>query len=88
MRKALEEFTPNLIIYNAGTDVLKGDPLGMLSISPVGVIARDEYVFEMARSQNIPIVMLLSGGYLRHSARVIADSILNLKEKGYLPIRK
>ena len=31
--EALKEFSPNLIVYNAGTDVLSGDPLGLLEIS-------------------------------------------------------
>ena len=31
---ALNEFTPDIIVYNAGTDILDGDPLGTLSISP------------------------------------------------------
>lgn len=31
---ALNEVTPDIIIYNAGTDILDGDPLGGLSISP------------------------------------------------------
>jgi acetoin utilization deacetylase AcuC-like enzyme len=25
---------PDFIVYNAGTDILKGDPLGLLSITP------------------------------------------------------
>jgi histone deacetylase 11 len=33
LRRALDEFTPDLIVYNAGTDVLDGDPLGCLSIT-------------------------------------------------------
>jgi histone deacetylase 11 len=32
--EALREFSPQLIVYNAGTDILKGDPLGCLSVSP------------------------------------------------------
>lgn len=31
--QALQEFKPQLIVYNAGTDILKGDSLGCLSIS-------------------------------------------------------
>ena len=31
--KAIEEFQPNFIVYNAGTDILAGDPLGQLDIS-------------------------------------------------------
>jgi histone deacetylase 11 len=33
LAKALDAFHPDLIIYNAGTDVLAGDPLGRLNIS-------------------------------------------------------
>ena len=31
---ALNEFKPDLIVYNAGTDILDGDPLGNLMITP------------------------------------------------------
>ncbi|TKY57961.1 Histone deacetylase 2 [Spatholobus suberectus] len=54
-------FNPELVIYNAGTDVLEGDPLGRLKISPDGIALRDEKVFLFAREKNIPIVMLTSG---------------------------
>ncbi|XP_022638219.1 histone deacetylase 2 isoform X1 [Vigna radiata var. radiata] len=74
-------FNPELVIYNAGTDILQGDPLGRLEISPEGIALRDEKVFRFAREKNIPIVMLTSGGYMKSSARVIADSIINLSNK-------
>ncbi|XP_031284538.1 histone deacetylase 2 [Pistacia vera] len=75
------KFDPELVVYNAGTDILDGDPLGRLKISPEGIAARDEKVFRFARSRNIPIVMLTSGGYMKSSARIIADSIINLSRK-------
>ncbi|CAJ1972861.1 unnamed protein product [Sphenostylis stenocarpa] len=53
-------FNPELVIYNAGTDILEGDPLGRLQISPEGIAHRDEKVFRFARENNIPIVMLTS----------------------------
>lgn len=31
---ALNEFRPDIVVYNAGTDILDGDPLGGLAISP------------------------------------------------------
>ncbi|KAH9761560.1 Histone deacetylase 2 [Citrus sinensis] len=77
-------FDPELVIYNAGTDILEGDPLGMLKISPDGIAARDEKTFRFARSRNIPIVMLTSGGYMKSSARVIANSVENLSRKGLI----
>ncbi|KAJ1442787.1 Ureohydrolase domain superfamily [Sesbania bispinosa] len=76
-----QRFKPELVIYNAGTDILEGDPLGRLKISPDGIALRDEKVFRFAREKNIPIVMLTSGGYMKSSAKVIADSIANLSKK-------
>ncbi|GAB2275822.1 histone deacetylase [Dionaea muscipula] len=77
-------FDPDLVVYNAGTDILEGDPLGQLKISSDGVISRDEKVFAFARKKNVPIVMLTSGGYMKSSAQVIADSIINLSKKHLL----
>lgn len=82
--EALDEFTPDILIYNAGTDILRSDPLGALSVSGEGIIQRDEYVFKTCKDNKIPIVMLTSGGYLKISAKVIADSLLNLHEKGLI----
>ncbi|XP_029456689.1 histone deacetylase 11 isoform X2 [Rhinatrema bivittatum] len=81
---ALNEMRPDIIIYNAGTDVLDGDPLGGLAISPQGIIKRDEIVFTTARSRKIPILMVTSGGYQKRTARIIADSILNLHNLGLI----
>ncbi|XP_072328640.1 histone deacetylase 11 isoform X2 [Scyliorhinus torazame] len=78
MSKALQEVTPDIIVYNAGTDILDGDQLGGLAISPQGIIKRDQAVFEAAQKHKIPILMVTSGGYQRSTARIIADSILNL----------
>ena len=82
LRECLQSFSPDFVLYNAGTDVLEGDSLGALSITAQGVIARDELVFREVGPR--PICMVTSGGYTRQSARVIADSILNLKNKGLL----
>ncbi|CAL9773055.1 unnamed protein product [Musa acuminata subsp. burmannicoides] len=38
---ARNDFDPELVVYNAGTDVL-GDPLGRLKVCPDGVSTRDE----------------------------------------------
>ncbi|XP_014666557.1 PREDICTED: uncharacterized protein LOC106808371 [Priapulus caudatus] len=52
-----------------------------LSLSVQGIIQRDELVFRKARERSIAIVMLTSGGYQHSTARIIADSILNLWQK-------
>ncbi|XWS72463.1 hypothetical protein CRYUN_Cryun02cG0041800 [Craigia yunnanensis] len=61
LQVARGNFAPELVVYNAGTDILDGDPLGGLKISPDGVVQRDEKVFRFARERNIPLVMVTSG---------------------------
>jgi histone deacetylase 11 len=75
LKVANEKFSPELIVYNAGTDIMEGDPLGNLDISPAGIVERDRIVFSWARKSKVPIVMLLSGGYQKSNAPTIANSI-------------
>jgi histone deacetylase 11 len=83
LEQALNEttFVPDVIFYNAGTDVLEGDRLGKLHISEDAVIKRDEIVFQYALQRWIPIIMVTSGGYQKSNANVIARSIANLFDK-------
>ena len=88
MDKAINQFKPEFIVYNAGTDCLVNDPLGAMSITANGIIERDEIIFRNARENNIPVLMVLSGGYQLNNARVIADSIQNLKRKHMLVMKR
>ncbi|KRZ72384.1 Histone deacetylase 11 [Trichinella papuae] len=90
LKKALDEavleFQPELVLYNAGTDSLTNDPLGNLDLSPTAILQRDELIFKTFRKSNpaVPIAMVFSGGYQRNSAEVIANSLGNLIDKGYI----
>lgn len=79
--KALDSFKPNLIIYNAGTDIFENDPLGAMKVSQKGIIERDYQVFKMAFERSIPILMVLSGGYSKESSDIICKSIENIIKK-------
>nr|KAF6378914.1 hypothetical protein mMyoMyo1_009797 [Myotis myotis] len=61
LKRALQEHPPDVMVYNAGTDILEGDRLGGLSISPQGIVKRDELVFRVARRCQVPILMVTSG---------------------------
>ncbi|KAK7082291.1 Histone deacetylase 11 [Halocaridina rubra] len=82
----LNECNPHAVVYNAGTDIMEGDSLGLLSVSKQGIIKRDEIVFQKVTQRNIPIIMLTSGGYQRTTAAVIADSIANLNRKSLIDL--
>ncbi len=79
--KAIKETKPDYIIYNAGTDIYEKDQLGGLSVSFDGVLERDDFVVELATTNNIPIMWLLSGGYTAQSASMISKSLHNCINK-------
>lgn len=76
--QAIDKVQPNLIIYNAGTDIFELDRLGYMNVSKEGIIKRDELVFRQAQARNIPIAMVFAGGYTLASAGIIGESIENL----------
>ena len=66
----------SLVIYNAGSDIVSGDRLGGLRVSPEGVLQRDLVVIEAARERNLPLVFLPSGGYTKDSYRLICNTVV------------
>jgi histone deacetylase 11 len=70
------KYNVDFVIYNAGTDVMAGDPLGGCFLSPECIKRRDDFVFRWARERHTPILMLLSGGYQKENTYVISESIL------------
>ncbi|MDM7324970.1 MAG: histone deacetylase [Thermus sp.] len=68
LEEALERaqaFRPELVFYNAGVDVLKGDRFGRLALSPEGVRRRDRRVYRMVKALGVPLVVVMGGGYNR-----------------------
>jgi histone deacetylase 11 len=78
---------PNIILYNAGTDIFVGDPKGQMSVSENGIVQRDAFVHTQARDRGIPIAMVLSGGYTKQSAGIIGKSIEHILKTVY-PVQR
>lgn len=57
------QFNPDLVYYLAGIDPLKTDHFGRLSLTRKGLRDRDNLVISSAADRNVPIALLLSGGY-------------------------
>ena len=57
------KFKPDIVFYVAGADPLAGDKLGGLELTKEGVLARDALVLEGARRLDIPVAVVLAGGY-------------------------
>lgn len=54
---------PDIIFYLGGADPYENDKLGRLSLSKQGLLKRDEIVLEFAKTNDVPIVTTMSGGY-------------------------
>jgi len=69
--RILERFIPDLLLYQAGVDVLAGDRFGKLALTMAGVGERDRLVCEFARRAGIPLVVTLGGGYARDINQIV-----------------
>ncbi len=61
--RILDEFAPGFVIYLAGADPYKDDQLGGLNLTMEGLQRRDEFTIGECLSRNIPVAVLLAGGY-------------------------
>jgi acetoin utilization deacetylase AcuC-like enzyme len=59
----LREKKFEFLFFQAGVDALDSDRLGKLSLTRRGLQRRNEMVFDFAKSQNIPTVVMMGGGY-------------------------
>jgi acetoin utilization deacetylase AcuC-like enzyme len=63
MPPALDDFRPDLILFQAGVDPHVDDRLGRLALSDTGLDRRNRYVAAQARNRGIPVASVLGGGY-------------------------
>jgi len=61
--KAVMDFKPDLVIYQAGVDVWEKDRLGGLKLTERGVLDRDMAVREACLLHQVPVAVTLGGGY-------------------------
>ncbi len=66
---------PDLVVYNAGSDPYAVDPLARYRLSAMDLADRDLLVVDMVRERDIPVAMVLSGGYSAESWKIHADAI-------------
>ena len=69
--KIIEQFQPNLILYNAGADVHNEDPMSNLDMSTSDLAKKDELVLQTAKQNSVPITITLGGGYNRDISKVV-----------------
>ncbi|MEZ4632872.1 MAG: histone deacetylase [Deinococcales bacterium] len=81
LAEALEKLPPKpqLILYQAGVDVLQGDKLGRMRLSFEGLAKRDQMVYNYAKGLGVPLVYTMGGGYQADIQVTVAAHIQSLK---------
>jgi acetoin utilization deacetylase AcuC-like enzyme len=67
----LDDFRPELILYQAGADPYEHDQLGNLKLTISGLAERDRFIFQSAKERGIPIAATLGGGYAYNTADTV-----------------
>lgn len=76
----VDDFVPDLVLYQAGVDPWEGDRLGRLKLTRGGLQRRDRWIAGMFRNRAIPLASVVGGGYgedalevaERHVASILA----------------
>jgi acetoin utilization deacetylase AcuC-like enzyme len=66
LSSGLRQFEPELICYIAGADPYREDQLGGLALTIDGLKRRDQLVFRVARTRDIPVMVTFAGGYAQN----------------------
>lgn len=65
LTRAIDQFKPDAVIYDAGADIHVDDELGHFDITTDGVLARDRLVFAQCDRAGLPVAAVIGGGYQR-----------------------
>jgi acetoin utilization deacetylase AcuC-like enzyme len=69
--QVLGRFTPDVIFYQCGVDIISSDKLGRLGVSLQGCRRRDEIVFEAVKQLKVPVICSMGGGYSKEIKHII-----------------
>jgi acetoin utilization deacetylase AcuC-like enzyme len=84
LSSGLRQFEPDLLCYIAGADPYREDQLGGLSLTVDGLKKRDELVFRIAHTRNIPVMVTLAGGYAQNvddTVTIHCNTVVAAKEE-------
>jgi acetoin utilization deacetylase AcuC-like enzyme len=71
LARLLDEVQPDFMFFQCGVDILSTDKLGRLGISKEGCKARDRIVLQSAKTNRIPLVCSMGGGYSEKIADIV-----------------
>lgn len=73
----VEQYEPDLLLFQAGVDGLAEDALGRLELSRNGMRYRNKRVFDYVLDKEVPCVVFMGGGYSKPIHHTL-DSLMDL----------
>lgn len=70
--RILDDFRPDLVLYQAGADPYQRDRLGGFRLTREGLARRDATVIGACREREVPVAITLGGGYAEDVADTVA----------------
>ena len=61
--RLIAQVQPDMLFYQSAVDVLDTDKLGKLALTRDGCAKRDEFVLSQAKTHQIPVAVVMGGGY-------------------------
>lgn len=80
----IDSHAPELLVYVAGADPYHDDQLGSLGLTIEGLRARDAFVCGLCRERDVPMMVVLAGGYARNVEDTVAIHLGTLQEAARL----
>ncbi len=79
LAETFSNFNADLAIYLAGADPYFDDRLGRLSLSKGGLAKRDEIVMQYCLIANLPVAIVMAGGYARNVSDTVDIHLKTIK---------
>jgi acetoin utilization deacetylase AcuC-like enzyme len=84
--KAVILFNPQVVLYQAGVDLLGTDQLGRLSLTLDGLAKRDTRILDSFHRLGVPIILTMGGGYSNPIELTVNGHVQTYAiAKGYYP---
>ncbi|MGB1619707.1 MAG: histone deacetylase, partial [Schleiferiaceae bacterium] len=70
LKDLFDRIEPQFVFFQSGVDVIRGDKLGRMDLTLDGCKQRDQLVFELCHSNDIPVAVNMGGGYSPEIRRI------------------
>ncbi len=77
--RIISDFKPDFIMYVAGADPYEHDRIGNLALTMKGLEKRDSFVYNQAKNYQLPIAVVLAGGYAVSQEDTVAIQFNTIK---------